>query len=59
MTPGLASAIRSGLNFIAALSGDENSVEVPLEFRDGRARIGPVPVGPAPVLSRALGGEAT
>jgi hypothetical protein len=35
------------------LSGDKNSVTVPLEFGGGRTRIGPVVIGDAPRLARA------
>jgi hypothetical protein len=53
LQPTLASAIRTGLDVIAMLSGDKNSVTVPLEFRDGKTRIGPVVIGDAPRLARA------
>lgn len=48
----LAVAMRQGLDLIAMLSGDRKTIEVPLQFRDGRVFVGPVPVGNAPRLSR-------
>jgi hypothetical protein len=35
---------------MARLSGDAESLKVPLEFRDGVARLGPVVIGAAPRL---------
>ncbi len=46
----LAGTLRSGLDLIAALSGDRNSLRVPLDFEDGRMRLGPVVIGEAPRL---------
>jgi hypothetical protein len=48
----LAGAMRGGLDLIAMLSGDRDTIEVPLDFRDGRTYLGPIPVGAAPRLSR-------
>lgn len=50
--PTLAGAIRGGLGLIARLSGDADAIEVPLAFENGWTRLGPIPVGPAPVLAR-------
>jgi hypothetical protein len=49
--PTLAGALRSGLDLIARLGGDRNALDVPLDFSNGVARIGPVPIGPAPRLA--------
>ena len=49
---GLAGTLRSGLDLIARLSGDRNSLNVPLDFEDGRMRLGPVTIGEAPRLTR-------
>jgi hypothetical protein len=46
----VASALEAGLGLIAALSGDRDTIEAPLSFSGGNARIGPVPVGRAPRL---------
>jgi hypothetical protein len=48
----LAGALRSGLGLMARLSGDRNALEVPLDFSDGIARLGPIPLGPAPRLAQ-------
>lgn len=54
LAPGLASALRGGLDLLALLSGDSSSLRVPLDLADGRARIGPVVVGDAPRLAMPL-----
>jgi hypothetical protein len=48
----LAGALRAGLELVARLSGDRDALDVPLEFEDGRTRLGPIVLGPAPVLAR-------
>lgn len=48
----LAGALRAGLSLMARLSGDGETIDVTLEFRDGAARLGPIPLGDAPRLSR-------
>lgn len=47
----LADALQTGLGFVAGLSGKSDQLDVALTFRDGYARIGPVPIGPAPRLN--------
>lgn len=47
---GLAGTLKTGLGFVAALSGDADRLEVTLTLADGYARIGPVPIGRAPLL---------
>jgi hypothetical protein len=49
-----ARGVETALGLIARLSSDRNTIEIPLVFEDGRARIGPVPVGDAPRISRPL-----
>ncbi|TVQ56168.1 MAG: DUF2125 domain-containing protein [Rhodobacteraceae bacterium] len=46
----VAGALEAGLGLVAALSGDRDTIEAPLAFSNGNARIGPVPVGRAPRL---------
>lgn len=46
----LAGTLRNGLDLIAVLSGDRHSLQVPLDFEDGRMRLGPVVIGDAPRL---------
>ena len=52
MERGLAQAVEAGLSLVAALSGGGETLEVPVSFSGGAARIGPVPVGRAPRLRR-------
>ena len=52
LNPSLASALRAGLGLIARISGDGDTLNVPLEFADGETRVGPIPLGPAPALAR-------
>jgi hypothetical protein len=52
LSSGVASALRAGLGILARLAGDGTSLQVPLEFDDGRTRLGPVPLGPAPRMVR-------
>ncbi|NNE88123.1 MAG: DUF2125 domain-containing protein [Silicimonas sp.] len=40
----------SGLGLLAALSGDPDTIDVPLGFSGGRMSLGPVPLGPAPLI---------
>lgn len=49
---GLAGPLRAGLDLIATLSGDRNTLNVPLRFEGGNAMLGPVVVGEAPRLMR-------
>ncbi len=48
--PQLAETLKSGLAIAAAASGDASTLDVPLSFNNGEARIGPVPIGRAPML---------
>jgi hypothetical protein len=56
MSPAVIGGVRAGLGLLAILSGNRESLTVPLEFEDGRARIGPVVVGTAPRLAPGRGG---
>ncbi|WP_375689482.1 DUF2125 domain-containing protein [Pseudooceanicola sp. LIPI14-2-Ac024] len=51
MSEGTATAITRGLTLVANLSGGRSdSLNATISFRNGRAFLGPVPLGPAPVL---------
>jgi hypothetical protein len=52
LDPTLAGAMRAGLGLIARLAGDRNAIDVPLDFAGGQTRLGPIVLGPAPVLAR-------
>jgi hypothetical protein len=50
---GVAAAIRAGLGLFASFGGaGGDMLGVPLSFEDGRTRLGPVAIGPAPRLTR-------
>jgi hypothetical protein len=46
----LADTLTSGLGLVARLSGNRNTLDVPLTFSDRTMSIGPIPIGPAPRL---------
>lgn len=48
--PGVADTVEDGLGMIARLSGNPETLDIPLEFANGRVWLGPMPLGPAPVL---------
>jgi hypothetical protein len=50
LAPGLATAIRAGLEVMTLLSSNSDSITAPLVFADGRMSLGPVPLGEAPRL---------
>ena len=53
ISPGLAGTLRAGLGLYATLTGSRgDSLKLPLDFKDGEARLGPVPIGAAPMLGR-------
>ena len=52
VSPAFAGTLRGALGLYAALSGRGESLKAPLEFRNGEIRLGPVPIGRAPLLGR-------
>lgn len=42
--------VTNGMELFSALSGNPERLEVPVSFRDGQTFIGPVGVGPAPII---------
>ena len=52
LDPTLAGALRGGLGLLARFSGDRNALDIPLDFKGGVARLGPIPIGAAPRLAR-------
>lgn len=44
----LSNSAENGLGLLAALSGDPDTLDVPLGFANGRMSLGPIPIGPAP-----------
>ena len=47
---GLAGAAEGALELASRLAGSPRTLDLPLGFSNGRTRLGPVPLGPAPVL---------
>ena len=47
---GFAETLEDGLSLISQLAGNPKTLDVPLDFADGYVKLGPVPIGPAPVL---------
>lgn len=45
---GTANALERALEFVAAMSGNKNTIDAPLSFAGGRVSLGPLPLGPAP-----------
>ena len=50
----LADALEAGLGFVAGLSGSDDRLDVSVTFAGGFARIGPVPIGPAPRMNDGI-----
>jgi len=42
--------LENGFSLMAQMSGNPETLDVPLTFRNGRIQLGPIPIGPAPVL---------
>lgn len=47
---GFAETLEDGLSLVAGLAGNPHTLDIPLDFGNGRVLLGPVPIGPAPVL---------
>ncbi len=50
LKPGFAKTLESGLSLISQMAGNPETLDIPLNFAGGNVRLGPVPLGPAPVL---------
>ncbi|MFP4273493.1 MAG: DUF2125 domain-containing protein [Paracoccaceae bacterium] len=50
LAPGLANTLLEGLSLLAGLSGNPETLDLPLSFRNRVASLGPIPIGPAPRL---------
>lgn len=46
----LAPTVENSLGLLARMNGNRKTLDVPLNFSDGRVRLGPIPIGRAPVL---------
>jgi hypothetical protein len=47
---GMAQTVENGLDLLARMNGNRETLDIPLTFRGGRILLGPIPIGPAPVL---------
>lgn len=50
VTQELSDTLEIGLGFLAQVTGETNTLDVPLVFKNGEARLGPVYLGYAPLL---------
>lgn len=46
----LAGPIEQGLNLLSGLSGNRNTLDLPLDLDQGQMKLGPIPLGPAPLF---------
>ena len=46
----LQSTLEGGLSLLARLSGNPNTIDAPLSFKNGFASLGPIPIGRAPAI---------
>lgn len=46
----LSATIENGLSLMSQMAGNPETLDIALDFRNGRTLIGPIPLGPAPVL---------
>ncbi|UYV38475.1 DUF2125 domain-containing protein [Rhodobacteraceae bacterium D3-12] len=42
--------LEQGLSLAAQLSGNQETLDLPLDFKNGQMALGPIPLGPAPVI---------
>jgi hypothetical protein len=50
MPQALADTIEQGLGLLAQLSGNAKTLDIPLDLSGGQMWLGPIPIGPSPVL---------
>lgn len=50
LSDGFADTLESGLEMVSQMAGNPRTLDIPLRLSDGQVRLGPVPLGPAPVL---------
>ncbi|WP_270726729.1 DUF2125 domain-containing protein [Shimia sp. Alg240-R146] len=48
--PAVLDTLEQALTFVAGLSGNSAQIDIPLSFKGGATRFGPIPIGPAPRL---------
>ncbi len=47
----IAEPLENGLGVLAQLAGNPKTLDIPLNFSNGSVNLGPVPIGPAPILT--------
>ena len=47
---GVAGTLEDGLSLLSQMAGNPKTLDIPLGFRAGRVLLGPIPIGPAPVI---------
>lgn len=52
IAPEMAKSLNDGLVYMAAADGDPETLSLPLTLSGGRMTLGPLPLGPAPVLAQ-------
>ncbi|MGR3713300.1 MAG: DUF2125 domain-containing protein [Shimia sp.] len=50
VAPAVLDTMEQALGFVAGLSGNSNAIDIPLKFSGGTTRLGPIPIGPAPLI---------
>lgn len=45
-----ARPIEQGLSLLSGLSGNRNTLDLPLDLKNGQMKLGPIPLGPAPLF---------
>lgn len=48
--PSVLDPLQEALGFLAKLSGNANQLDIPLTFKGGATRLGPLPIAPAPII---------
>jgi hypothetical protein len=46
----LVRPIEQGLSLLSGLSGNRNTLDLPLDLKQGQMKLGPIPIGPAPLF---------
>lgn len=50
ISPAVIDTLEQALTFVAGLGGNSKQLDIPLTFKGGATRFGPIPLGPAPRL---------
>ena len=50
VSPTILDTVEGALNLAAQLAGNSTQLDIPLTFKNGATRLGPVPIAPAPII---------